>query len=158
MNLKNVASDRVRALLRDYLQPLGALEPKKLGEPSAERPPTPEDSRTLGITLEVARKKTDQLLVFLAILIGVSLIGTFVVAVVLRSPYVLVPTVGANGTVVVILMKLMHRLWMDKSVIDIVSATVKDWQPTDVIKLAKILYWSKMGVSEPEAAKTGAPK
>ncbi|MCI0561197.1 MAG: hypothetical protein MN733_22150, partial [Nitrososphaera sp.] len=77
--MKNIAGDGARTVLGRHLEELGALEPIRLGKPPPERQPKPEraptqeDSKKLGTALEESRKKTDQLLMFLAFVLGLSL-------------------------------------------------------------------------------------
>jgi hypothetical protein len=136
---------RARTIFHAYLKQVGQLQPVKLGEKAALGHPTEEDNRALEERIVSASRSTRSMIgVMTGMLIVVFALGIFLILSAAGSIGAVASLSAGTLWILLVIVERLRRLWIERSVLDLAWASVREWPPENVLALVEILYWHSL--------------
>jgi hypothetical protein len=130
----------LESILADYLRRIGQYEPQPLGK--APRPSTAEDAQFLREALtRQLRFNNSMIMVAVAMLCGLFLLEVFLIVDHRDSLKAVSVISGTAFAGLLLVVRYLRRLWLDKSAMDILILTSHSLPPAETARLVTSFYF-----------------
>ncbi len=134
------------ALLRDYLEASGQLTPTQKEFGRARHPAT---DRTVSLRLDLAtQRKFNSRIIVAAVscLCCLFAVGLYLVIAFRNSPSTIVAIFGGTIFSLLVIVRWLRQLWLDKSLMDLLLYAADSLSPDELLKLVSTFYFGLKGV------------
>lgn len=140
-------SQRVEQIFASYLARAGRLEEIPLGddEGEVEAPVTITQKESDEFSSRFAAQQKLQstmIVVHLVMLCAIFIVGIVGAILLLRLPGLSGGVLGGTLALLLAVVARLHRIWIDKAMIDLAGSIVRDLPPEEAVRLIEVIYWN----------------
>ena len=135
--------DRIRAAYKNYLSRMNRLQEVNLGSSDKPHSVTEEDNQFLSSLLQKELNFNRKLvLIFVTMLLVLFGMGLFLTIYFIHSPKTIGIVFGGTFLSLLAIIEKLHRLWEEKSKMDITLSLAQNLPPAETVKVIETLYWN----------------